>query len=120
MKKLIYLLLLLLLSIGLNVYFLMGEGIRIFNDNRIYNHAHQNQQQAQLIISLFASQGQLSWETYSLKDLENKGFNQECFTDRVNAFLNSLAPEQSLMAKIVAPQYMSDLVVYVPKITEEK
>jgi len=109
---------LLLISLGINAWFIWGKGIQIFNDNRIYNHAYQNQQQAQLIISLFASQGTLSWDVYTLKDLENKGFTQGSFAECIAAFLNSLAPEQSLMTKIIH-QHMTDCLIFVPKIIEE-
>lgn len=72
---------LLLLSVGFNVYFLMGKGIQITNHYKQY----QNQQQAQLVLGLHPHEGHIEWHVAKPADPME--------------FLNALPPEQALFAK---------------------
>ena len=69
-------------SLLANGFFLVGKGIAITNE---YNN-HQNQQQAQVVVNTTNFQGAVTWKA------EKKG--------NIEAFLNSLAPEQALFSKI--------------------
>lgn len=74
----------LLISILINIYFLSGKGIIV--SYTYHQEQFQNQQQAQLILTPFSAAGHLVWK-------EEKPVN-------IVEYLNHLAPEQSLMAKV--------------------
>lgn len=70
-------------SLSLNALFLLGQGIQVVNNY----HQEQNQQQAQLILTPFARQGTVKWLSAKPSD--------------TRAFLEGLAPEESLFAKVM-------------------
>lgn len=94
------------LSIAANIFFLLGKGIQI---NNTYNQQqYQNQQQSQLIISLFAKQGKVKWVFITFAEIYKMNLKTQA------DFLNTLSPEQSLFAKQIEGG-----IIY-PVIEEEK
>jgi hypothetical protein len=102
---------LLVISILVNIFFIVGKGIQIYNT--FNNQQYQNQQQSQLLVGMFAAKGNITWEKMTLKDIENNGLNGKD-EDLILGYLKTLSPEQALFAKIY------DNIVYIPKITEKE
>jgi hypothetical protein len=106
--------LIILLSLCLNMYFLMGAGIVINNDNRITNHNEQWQQQwqGQLLINQFMTQGNaIEWKTI------------ECDWNTYTLELNKLHPVSSMFAKVLYRDHAFDkyiIIIYPDIFTKTK
>ena len=88
----------LIISMGINVFFFTGKGINITNNKHI--HQEQYKQQSMLSIGLFANQGRLSWERICIDRGSTGGSEFYNKYETILDFLMTLSPEQSLMSKI--------------------
>ena len=105
-----------IISFALNIFLAVNEEIKVTN---IYKQQqYTNKAYSYLVMSIFASQGAITWDSYTEKDLKAKGFYKEDTKDPVAiaAFLKSLQPEQALMAKVVGIPYTYWIIV--PTIVE--
>lgn len=103
---------LLILSLGLNIFFLYGKGIHITNT---YNQQqYQNQSQAQLLIHMWMAKGKIKWRTFTTEDRTK--MNLDSWED----FLNTLSPEQALFAKVILGEHKIEDRLLVPELIEEK
>lgn len=74
-------------SVGLNVYFLMGKGIQI--DRSVHTHQEQYQSQATLVMPPLEMLGLIEWRWKYLGTMST-GLD-------LAKFLNTLSPEQAYM-----------------------
>ena len=87
-KSTIILVILLLISIGGNIWLILGPGIHIHNKNENIVHNHNNNSQGQISMNFFMSRGKLE---YSQKCFDNS-------TERIK-YLNSLQVERGVLSK---------------------
>ena len=107
------------ISLTLNIFLASSKEI---HSETVHNQQHYlNKSHATLIMSVFAAQGTLSWKAYTEEYLIKKGFQTENTNsiDATTAFLNSLKPEQALMAKVVIERNGYYHII-VPIIVEDK
>lgn len=96
---------LLLCSIGLNVYFLMGKGIVIDKSTHIQNHNEQFQ--GQLMVNMMMQKGdEIRW-----KIKEFKGARKEQLI-KIQSFLNTLHPTSSYFAKHISATLKYSFIIY--------
>lgn len=76
-------------SVGLNFYLLSGHGIVI--NQAVDKGEYRHMSWAQLILPPFSMSGRIEWKTKVIDSFEYDG---------ISKFLNTLPPEQALMAKV--------------------
>ena len=101
----------LVVSVAINYITIAGEGIH--THTTYHQEQYNNQSQAQLLILTYAKQGFLVWNFITNKEIDNMGLG-DGVEDKYCGYLESLAPEQALMAKIAKNG------IFVPTIIEEK
>jgi len=95
-----------IISVALNTYFLMGNGINVDRSN--HQHQYQNQFQGQLSINQFYVHGnKIKWNTI------------DCLTNEVIEKLENLHPISSFYAKVIYFNHSKVSIVY-PEILQEK
>ncbi len=99
----------LLLSIAGNVYFLIGDGIKIYNDNKVTQHTHQNQQQAQIQMNFWMTKGHSLYKSYKFTTPEIR-----------TSFMNTLSPEKAILSKYYPCVDVREFCVDVFEIIENK
>jgi len=99
MRNYIILGVLLLLSIGINVWFFSGKGINVTKNTYITNDQRQWQQQysGQLMIQQWMVQGnKVEWKHKAINDFKS--------IDELIAFRNAMPPDSSYFSSIVEIQ----------------